>query len=379
MNAAPALRCRGLTVRFGDVVVLDALDLEVARAETVALLGPSGSGKTSLLYAVAGLLEPDVGEIEIDGKPTRSGNRAIAPEHRSIGMVFQNYALWPHMNAVQTVGYPMRRRGISEDDAAAIAHRLLAKLGIGDLADRLPDQLSGGQQQRVGLARAIAAEPALFLFDEPTAHLDAALRITLQQELMAQRNRVGASALYTTHDAAEALAVGDRVGVLRNGKITQIGRPAEIYSQPLDLWTARLTGSASLLRARAVKVESDRAVVDVLGTLLPVPPVDCAVGEAVDLLIRPDWAELGGPLEGVVERVRYEGPHTDYLVVTAAGSLLLRHSGGPRLAVGEPAGFGILQAWALSVGSQAAPSTDQPPSEPGGAKDDDRSDAPGGR
>jgi ABC-type Fe3+/spermidine/putrescine transport system ATPase subunit len=364
---APALRCKGLTVRFDEVLVLDELDLEIARAETVALLGPSGSGKTTLLYAIAGLLEPDAGEIEIDGKPVGSGTRAAAPELRSVGMVFQNYALWPHLSAVQTVAYPIRRRGISEVEAAAMADRLLATLGIGDLADRLPDQLSGGQQQRVGLARALAAEPALFLFDEPTAHLDAALRITLQQELMVQRDRVGASALYTTHDAAEALAVGDRVGVLRNGKITQIGRPAEIYCQPVDLWTARLTGSASLLRARAVKVESDRAVVDVLGTSLPVPRIDCVVGEEVDLLIRPEWAELGGPLEGVVERVRFEGPHTDYLVATAAGLLLLRHSGAPRLDVGEPAGFGILQAWALPVGSQAAPSTDQSPSEPGGA------------
>jgi ABC-type Fe3+/spermidine/putrescine transport system ATPase subunit len=349
MNAAPALRCRGLTVSFGDVLVLDDLDLEVARAETVALLGPSGSGKTSLLYAIAGLLEPTAGEIEVDGNPMRGGPRAVAPELRSVGMVFQNYALWPHLSAAQTVAYPMRQRGVSEAEAEAMVDRLLATLGIGELADRLPDQLSGGQQQRVGLARALAAEPALFLFDEPTAHLDAALRITLQQELMVQRDRVGASALYTTHDAAEALAVGDRVGVLRNGKITQIGRPAEIYNQPVDLWTARLTGSASLLRARAVRVESDRTMVDVLGTFLSVPRIDCAVGDEIDLLIRPDWAELGGPLEGLVERMRYEGPHTDYLVTTTAGLLLLRHSGPPRVVVGEPTDFGIQQAWALPI------------------------------
>jgi ABC-type Fe3+/spermidine/putrescine transport system ATPase subunit len=177
-----------LTVSFGDVLVLDDLDLEVARAETVALLGPSGSGKTSLLYAIAGLLEPTAGEIEVDGNPMRGGPRAVAPELRSVGMVFQNYALWPHLSAAQTVAYPMRQRGVSEAEAEAMVDRLLATLGIGELADRLPDQLSGGQQQRVGLARALAAEPALFLFDEPTAHLDAALRITLQQELMVQRD-----------------------------------------------------------------------------------------------------------------------------------------------------------------------------------------------
>jgi len=351
MRIEPSLRCRGLTVRFGDVLVLDQLDLEVARAETVALLGPSGSGKTTLLYAIAGLLDPDEGEIEIDGKPVARGLKAVPPEHRSVGMVFQNYALWPHMSAAQTVAYPMRRRGVSEAEAAAMADRLLTMLGVGELAERLPDQLSGGQQQRVGMARALAAEPALYLFDEPTAHLDATLRIALQQELMAQRDRVGASALYTTHDAAEALAVADRVGVLRSGKITQIGRPAEIYGQPMDRWTARLTGTASLLRGRVVEANGDRALVSVLGASLSVPRTDSVIGEAVDLLIRPGWAVLDGPLEGVVERLRYEGPHTDYLVTTAAGALQIRQSGLPRFDVGEAAGFGILQAWALPIES----------------------------
>jgi ABC-type Fe3+/spermidine/putrescine transport system ATPase subunit len=340
-----ALTIRGLTVVLGDVIVLDSLDLDVMSGETVALLGPSGSGKTTLLYAVAGLLAPDSGTVEIGGVEMTP---AIGPEDRSIGMVFQNYALWPHLDARATVAYPLVRRGIAHDDAARRAEELLDLVGIGGLGDRLPDQLSGGQQQRVGLARALAAEPALHLFDEPTAHLDAGVRQALQAELVAQRKRTGAAGLYTTHDAAEAMAVADRVAVLRDGRIVQIGTPAEIYDRPGDEWVAALTGPVSVIDA--LLGDEERGEIDLLlagfdvrvtgGT--SVAPGECR------LVVRPDWAMLGGPISGTVEALRFDGPHTDYTIAYDGGRVVIRRAGAPALAIGDSTGWGVTKAWAIA-------------------------------
>jgi ABC-type Fe3+/spermidine/putrescine transport system ATPase subunit len=348
----PALSVRGLTVRFGEVTVLDGLDLEVAAGETVALLGPSGSGKTTLLYAVAGLLRADAGTIEIDGTPMGADT---GPERRSIGMVFQNYALWPHLSARRTVAYPLQRRGLSRGEAEAGAERLLALVGMGGLGDRLPDQLSGGQQQRVGLARALAAEPALYLFDEPTAHLDASVREGLQGELVAQRARTGAAAVYTTHDAAEAMAVADRVVVLRGGRIVQQGDPATVYARPIDAWTAALSGPVTLLRCRLLGAVDGAVEVEVGGvTISAAGGAACPPGDA-HLVLRPDWVSLGGPLQGAVAAVRYDGPHTDYILETDAGSVRVRRPGPPSLAVGDRTSWSLLRAWVVAAGDGASP------------------------
>ena len=342
---APALRCSRLTVGFGDSVVLESLDLEVGSSETVTLLGPSGSGKTTLLYAVAGLVELRTGTIELAGRRMSS---AIGPERRSLGMVFQNYALWPHLNARRTVAYPLERRGVAARAAIAEAERLLDLVGIGDLGDRLPDQLSGGQQQRVGLARALALEPALYLFDEPTAHLDSGLRVALQRELVEQRARTGAAALYTTHDASEALSVADRVAVLRSGRIVQVDTPQRIYREPCDAWTAQLTGPASVLPCELVGEGNRRIEIVLEGRRLHVTGGSATSLGTSDLVVRPDWVTLGGERSGRVASVTYDGPHTDYTIITDGGPLVIRRPGPPCLSVGDRTGWSLRRGWAVN-------------------------------
>jgi len=318
------LRCRGLVVGYGDSVIIDGLDLEVGY-ETVALLGPSGSGKTTLLHAIAGLLPLRAGSVEIAGRDVTG----LPPEQRSIGMVFQNYALWPHLDALETVAYPMRRKGVAADAAWSEARRLLDAMGIAELAERRPDQLSGGQQQRVGLARAMASEPDLSLFDEPTAHLDAALRHTLQSELVAHGRAV--PTLYTTHDAGEALAVGDRVAVMRGGRIVQIATPDEVYDRPVDAWCARLTGPASVVETEGGALGGE-----------PIPGLD---PDTERVVIRPDWASLGGTRAANVGMVRFEGPHTDYGLDIQGGRVTVRAPGAPQLAVGQSTGWTLHRCW----------------------------------
>ena len=316
-----ALEIRGLEVSLGGNPILHGIDLSVAPGEAVALLGPSGSGKTTLLYAVAGFVTPTAGEIEIGGEAVFGPGRLAPPEHRSIGFVFQNYALWPHLTAGRIVAYPLERAGMSASAAAEEAVALLDLVGIGDLAGRKPAELSGGQQQRVGLARALARKAGLYLFDEPTAHLDSALRADLQEELVTRLAAGEAAALYATHDSAEALAVADRVVVLREGRTVQIGTPDEIYGEPIDLWAARLTGPAWEVAGEAAGADADRVVV------------------------RPDWVAPGEGIEGIVEGVWFRGPHTDYRITTAAGTLEMRRPGHPEWVAGEGMSVRIERWW----------------------------------
>jgi ABC-type Fe3+/spermidine/putrescine transport system ATPase subunit len=341
-----ALRIEALTVVLGDVIVLDALDLEVMQGESVALLGPSGSGKTTLLYAVAGLVEPMAGQIEIAGEQV---GPHVGPEHRSIGMVFQNYALWPHLDARSTVAYPLLRRGIDQAEAHARADALLELVGIGELGERVPDRLSGGQQQRVGLARALAGDPSLYLFDEPTAHLDAGVREALQSELLAQRERTGAASLYTTHDAAEAMAVADRVAVLQDGRIVQIGSPVEVYERPVDVKVAVLTGPMSVIPAVLTAVGQDRIDVTVGNVEFKAAGGAATTVGLCSLIVRPDWAVLGGPIGGIVRAVRYEGPHTDYVVAFDGGEVRIRRAGPPALDIGDTTGWAVTRGWAIAT------------------------------
>lgn len=336
-----ACAVRSLSVWYGSTVAVDGLDLEVDEGETVAVLGPSGSGKTSLLSAVAGFVPPATGEVWIDGRRVAGPDGALPPEQRSTAVVFQNYALWPHLTATETVAYPMRRSGASREAATIRARQLLERMGIAELAERRPAEMSGGQQQRVGLARALARDAAVYLFDEPTAHLDAALRSVVAAEIDHRRRETGAAALYASHDAAEALAVADRVVLLRAGRCVQEGSPTEIYAEPVDLWAARLTGPASLLEA-AVQARGDGIVRLRVGDR----SVQVAGGGGGDRpLVRPDWCGLGGELEAVVAHRAYRGPHTDYRLDTAGGEVLVRSPGPPTLGVGERTGWSIRRVW----------------------------------
>jgi len=349
-----ALDCRGVTLAYGQLTVLHDLTLAVGAGETVALLGPSGSGKSSLLYAIAGFLRPGAGEIAIAGRAVSSRRGWVPPERRSIGMVFQSYALWPHMTALETVAYPLRRSGVAATEARRRAQDLLEAVGIGRLAGRRPAELSGGEQQRVGLCRALARDPDLYLFDEPTAHLDSALRADLQKQLTNQREGSRAAALYATHDVAEALAVADRIALLRDGRIVQVGRPAEIYERPVDLWAARLTGPASTLDVFVEGLGDKRATVRVGEVSTEVVIDGPARGDGPgslladgrrSVLVRPGWARIGGPLWGVVEEVWYRGEHTDYRLQTAAGDLTARQAGAPSCRPGEQVGWSLERVW----------------------------------
>ena len=192
----------------------------------LALLGPSGSGKSTLLNVIAGFISIRSGEIALGTRLVATPNRADPPERREVAFVFQDYGLWPHLTALDTVAYPLRRRGVRKEAARAQAQLILDRLGIGGLADRKPAQLSGGEQQRVGLGRALARQAVLYLFDEPTAHLDAHLRDVFLGVIAARRRETGAAAIYATHDAAEALGLADRVALLVEGRLIQVGTPA---------------------------------------------------------------------------------------------------------------------------------------------------------
>lgn len=326
--AAPAVDATGLTLGYDRRPVVHGLDLTVQAGETVAILGPSGSGKSTILAAVAGFQAPLAGELWLAGRLVADGRGvAVPPEQRSVGMVFQGDALWPHLTVLETVIYPIRRRGVGVADATRQARDLLDRLGIADLAGRAPAQLSGGERQRTGLARALAREAAVVLLDEPTAHLDATLKATLQVEMAEHCRRTGAAVLLATHDVADALAVADRVALVREGRLLQVGSPLEVYDRPVDAWAAAMTGTASVLSAGP-------------------DGIPAADGRA-SIVVRPAWASLGGELPGSISAVRFYGSHTDTTLDTPFGGLVIRSLGGPSVAVGAAATWTLHRWWPL--------------------------------
>lgn len=313
------LRLRGLRVAYGSAPALDDIDLTVGPGEVLALLGPSGSGKSTLLNAVAGFVSPRAGEIWLRGRQVAGPGGSEPPERRAVAFVFQNNALWPHLTALDTVAYPLRRWGMGRESARAQAAEILDRLQVGHCAHRKPAELSGGEQQRVGLARAIARQADLYLFDEPTAHLDAHLRGVFLAELAGRRRESGAAAVYATHDAEEALGLADRVALLVAGRLIQVGSPEQVYAEPVSEQAAGLTGPVSVLD-----------------------------GPDGRLLVRPDWARLGGERTGRIDDVWFRGTHADYAVATSAGPLLLRIPGAPLHQSGEDVTWTLLRSWPLA-------------------------------
>jgi ABC-type Fe3+/spermidine/putrescine transport system ATPase subunit len=316
---AAALELRGLSVEYAGEPALAELQLSVAAGEMLALLGPSGSGKTTLLHTVAGFLAPTAGEVWMAGRPVATPTEMLPPEQRRVAMVFQNYALWPHLTALDTVAYPARRRGVRRKQARAEAAAILDRLHIGHLARRRPAELSGGEQQRVGLGRALAGDADLYLFDEPTAHLDTHVRGLFLEDLLERRRSTGAAALYATHDAEEALGIADRVALLNDGRLVQVGSAEEVYHRPCDWWAARLTGPASVLAT-----------------------------EEGPVMVRPEWACLDGDRDATVRQALFRGPHSDYLLETGQGRLLIRHPGRPLLEPGDRVTWRLRQSWPLT-------------------------------
>ncbi|HSK94243.1 MAG TPA: ABC transporter ATP-binding protein [Candidatus Angelobacter sp.] len=237
-----ALRTLSLSKRFGEVVAVDDVDLAVAEGEFLGVLGPSGCGKTTLLRLVAGFERPDAGGIEIDGAAVAGPRRNVPPERRRIGMVFQESALFPHLDVAGNIGFGLARR-----EREARVAELVALVGLAGLQRRMPHELSGGQQQRVALARALAPDPALVLLDEPFSSLDATLRAQLRGEVRDILRTAGATTVFVTHDQGEALEISDRVAVMRAGRLEQVSTPDELYLRPVNRFVAGFVGEANLL------------------------------------------------------------------------------------------------------------------------------------
>ncbi len=283
-----------LTKRFDDVEPVAGVTLEVGRGELVALLGSSGAGKSTILRLIAGHLEPDAGEVWIGGEPMEG----IPPEKRNVGMVFQSYALFPHLNLRRNVAFGPQRRGESRRAARRIADEMLARVGLADLAGRMPREISGGEAQRAAVARALAIRPDVLLLDEPLSSLDAALRRDLRTQLAELQREFAATTVWVTHDQEEALTVADRVAVLHEGTIQQIASPLELHTRPANRFVAAFVGKMNLLPATATGAggrfriffdgPSVRAATDDGGD----PP---AAGTPVMLGIRPEVVQIGHP------------------------------------------------------------------------------------
>ena len=312
----------GATKRFGGVTAVDRLDLCVRDGELLVLLGPSGCGKTTALRMVAGLEEPDEGEISIGGRVVND----VEAKDRDVAMVFQSYALYPHLNVEKNIEFPLRQRRVGAADRRRRVREVAASLGIEDLLDRKPRQLSGGQRQRVALARAIVRQPQAFLMDEPLSNLDATLRMQTRADIVALQRRLGTTTLYVTHDQVEAMTMGDRIAVMAHGVLQQVDVPHVLYGRPANTFVARFVGSpgmnlvpATLDRvprpgAEAHDGELVARVARVAGGTIPLDPVPgaamgAAPGAAVD-------AAVGATAGDVVVGVRPE-----HLVIDPHGTL----------------------------------------------------------
>ncbi|RDJ22420.1 ABC transporter ATP-binding protein [Bosea caraganae] len=322
-----ALRIEGLSKAFAPGrPAIDDLSLTVEDGEIAVLLGPSGCGKTSTLRCVAGLEQPDAGRIAIGGNEvvSASGGVFVPPQRRELGMVFQSYAIWPHLDVRENVAYPLRRRGVSRRERAERVDAVLDLVGLRNFADRSVATLSGGQAQRVALARSLVYEPRLLLLDEPLSNLDVALRLRLRDELRRIIKRTGLTALFVTHDQSEAIALADRIAVMRDGRLLQFATPTELYNRPVDGFVAEFTGAGNLLPATLLTAEERKGVALIAGKRLPVELARPArSGTAVTIVIRPENLRLRpagterldrAALPGRILSRRYQGAQTSYSV-----------------------------------------------------------------
>ncbi|BBH67600.1 ABC transporter ATP-binding protein [Actinoplanes sp. OR16] len=348
MSGFELLRLDGVTRRFGDADALSDLSLEIRRGEFIALLGPSGCGKSTALNCLAGLLPLTGGSIWRDD--TRLDT--LPPERRGFGMVFQNYALFPHMSVQKNVSFGLQMHGVARAEARRRTTEAIRLVHLEEHATKLPGQLSGGQQQRVAIARAVVIEPSLVLMDEPLSNLDAKLRLEMRTEIRRLHQSLGLTTVYVTHDQEEALSLSDRLVVLRDGRVQQIGTPEEVHTRPANRHVADFMGYRNLLHGRAFGgafAFQHSPDVRVKGT----PVVRLGDGDPAVAAIRPEDISLDGDLEATVDVVEYQGREFTAEVRTADG-LVLHLRTGRRLAVGDPLKVGFPADRLLIFGMETA-------------------------
>jgi iron(III) transport system ATP-binding protein len=321
-----------VTKTFGKIQAADDVSFTVGKGEMVTLLGPSGCGKSTTLRCVAGLETIDGGQIIMAGELVSSAKEHISvpPERRDIGMVFQSYAVWPHMTVWGNVAYPLQMHKVGKEEVDSRVRQILTLVGLSEMVDRNVTKLSGGQQQRVVLARALVHNPRMLLFDEPLSNLDARLRVSMRFEIRQLQQRVGISALYVTHDQTEAMVLSDRVIVMNQGRIEQVGHPLEIYRKPVSAFVASFFGEVNFMEGTIGSLEAggERAGVDVQAhgktqRLWALPQAGMKTGERVYVSIRPqdievvsEGAEVGGvpAMRGKVSRIVHMGSHVEYCI-----------------------------------------------------------------
>ena len=310
---------QNVTKAFGDNVVLREFSATFRDGEFITLLGPSGCGKTTMLRIIAGFEKPTRGEVYIDGTLVSGGKTFVPPEKRGIGMVFQSYAVWPHMNVFDNVAYPLTIRHVSKAEIKTSVERVLGIVHLSQYAERFPNQLSGGQQQRVALARALVAEPKLLLLDEPLSNLDAKLRESMRFEIKEIQRKLGITVVYVTHDQTEAMAMSDRIFLINRGDIQQCGTPQEIYNSPVNQFVADFLGNVDFFKGEA---KDGRIIFPAMdGQSIP---YDGPRTGKIDVAIRPEnlfFAE-DGILHGVLETQYYLGDVDDCRV--RVGETLVR-------------------------------------------------------
>jgi len=315
------VRLVGISKSYGSVVALQPTDLAVEAGEFLTLLGPSGSGKTTMLNSIAGYVEPDRGSILFGGTDVTT----MPARSRNVGMVFQNYALFPHFDVFANVGYGLRARGVGKSEIARRVAAALALVQLDGYGDRKIQQLSGGQQQRVALARALVIEPDVLLMDEPLGALDRQLRKTVQLELRRLHELHGRTTVYVTHDQEEALILSDRVAVMHEARIVQVGTAAELYTAPVDAFVAGFIGESNLLPARVLALSAGVArieVPDLARDLEVMASPDVAIGRPARLLLRPEHVVLdaAGGVPGSIDEIVYLGEIISARITLASGA-----------------------------------------------------------
>jgi iron(III) transport system ATP-binding protein len=329
----PELKLENIRKSFGDNVVIEDLSLTVDDGQILTLLGPSGCGKSTTLWSIAGLHQPDSGRISFGDRVVFDGGRVdVPPERRSCGVVFQSYAVWPHMSVHDNVAYPLKLRKTSSKERRERVAEVLDLVELGQHADRFPHQLSGGQQQRVALARALAHPPEMLLLDEPFSNLDAKLRDRSRDWLRALQQQVGVTTVFVTHDQDEALSMSDKIVVMDGGAIRQIGTPHDVYENPADLFVADFVGTANILPGRILETDGTTARVRLDGLVDPlvVPHSGRSTGE-VRVTIRPEAVHIQrdgqsaavNAVTAKVETSSYLGDHYRYVVRVGESPLII--------------------------------------------------------